>query len=96
MPKRSDYQPIEVKVVVQLDWAAVRSRLFEGEEEPTFDVWRWNVFEQKWTRMSNTTGIGKLVDAKRAAKKLNDEIATMLEANRQPPQAMKVVANRLL
>jgi hypothetical protein len=81
--------PVEAKVVVQMDWAAVRARRFEDEVEPTYDVWRWNVFEQKWTRMSNAAGLGKLVDAKRTAKKLNDEIAAMFEANRTPPQAMR-------
>lgn len=68
-------------VVVQFPYAAVKA----GRDN-TFDIWTWNVYKVKWTRMNNHgCGFSSAADAAVPAKLSSDETAAMLLANRTPP-----------
>lgn len=89
-------------VVAQLRYAAVKKRekllsdlspafslserVKHGRYEAVYDVWTWNVWKHKWTRMSRDGCDWAEMDrALLCAKEANDEIEIMLDTNRHPP-----------
>lgn len=73
-------------IVAQFDWTFVKSVANPYGEGEVFDIWQWNLFKTKWTRLSNTAcGYGELSDASRDAQKMSNDIQTMLDANRSIP-----------
>jgi len=77
---------------LQLTYAAVKRReIFPSYpgEDVVFDVWTWNVFKLKWTRMSqHGSGWTTLAAASEQARVMNDTTRDMLAANRDPPPAL--------
>jgi hypothetical protein len=78
------------KITHQLDWAAVKENR-HGEDTPpiywTYDIWTWNVYKLKWTRMSqHGSGFGSAADALVGAKEENDRTANMLRNNKSKPR----------
>ncbi len=78
------------KVVLQFDWAAVKENPPNGMKDISFDVWTWNVYKMKWTRMNNHgCGFGSATDAGVTAKSISDETAQMLAQNQSVPAGLK-------
>jgi hypothetical protein len=78
------------RVVLQYDWAAVKENPTHGDKYVSYDIWTWNVYKMKWTRMSNHgCGFGSAADADLAAKSISDETARMLAQNQSPPAGLK-------
>lgn len=77
---------------LQLTYAAVKRReIFPNYpgEDVVFDVWTWNVFKLKWTRMSqHGSGWTDFASAKEHAIVMNNITSHMLAANREPPPAL--------
>lgn len=77
------------EIAKRFPWALVKKRLDPAGEpgDYAFDVWRWNVYKFKWTRMSNSAcGYSSLADAAATAATVSQETATMLVRNREPPK----------
>lgn len=76
------------KAVRQFTYAAVKQRsVGQGLVlEYVYDIWTWNVWKLKWTRMSqHGSGWSSSDDAAVGAVLESDKIAVMLEKNREPP-----------
>lgn len=90
MTRRSYILKRRTEVAAQFRWAAVKKVQWfnaDGSVDMTsFDIWTWNLFKRKWTRMSNHgCGFGSLMDCSREAGRISDEVDEMFEANRNPP-----------
>ena len=60
-----------------------------GKTGYLWDVWTWNVFKLKWTRMANHgSGFTSLAAASETAQVMNNATRLMLAANREPPPAI--------
>lgn len=77
------------RTVARYDWAAVKERTVFDPRHPEpivgFDVWEWDVFRLKWTRMPKAGGLGYLATASRLAEQRSNDIAAMLVNNREIP-----------
>lgn len=72
-------------VAYRTTYAAVKQR-----DGCLYDVWTWNVYKQKWTRMSqHGSGFTTLLAAAQAADNMSLNTAEMLRANRSPPEPLK-------
>ena len=75
-------------VVHQLDWAAVKKRP-SPDGGDLFDIWTWNVYKLKWTRMSqHGSGFGSAKDALAGAMEENTRTANMLRDNQRKPKPL--------
>lgn len=81
------------RVVTRYDWAAVKQvndTDSDGYPYVSYDVWTWNVYKGKWTRMSNhACGFGEKSYADEAAKEVSDETQRMFDTNKSKPEPLK-------
>lgn len=68
-------------VVFRYDWCFIK-RVKDSLGDYSYDLWKWNIFQNRWVRMSRTAcGFGSLEDAKQAALDVSCEIETALSDN---------------
>lgn len=79
------------QVVWQGRYAAIKQRCDDRFTpfETYYDVWTWNVWKMKWTRMSqHGSGFTRLSDAMPLGQEENDKIGLMLARNAMPPEPL--------
>jgi oligoribonuclease NrnB/cAMP/cGMP phosphodiesterase (DHH superfamily) len=71
-------------VVAQFRWTAIKERVLEDGSK-SYDMWEWNVWKQKWVRLSNTAcGFGQ--PPHDLAQQRSREIQDMFDNNQRPPE----------
>lgn len=77
------------RTTLQATYAAVRERTHEDGSK-TYDVWRWDLFKRKWTRMSHTAcDFGSTEDATPTAQEVDRETREAVEHAKTLPPPLK-------